>query len=187
MISLNRFPEHSSSKPLSSGALGIDSRKAFSLLEVMVAAVIVAIGILPVFDMISQANQTLSSVEEETVGFALASEMGEWIKSQGYSNLRYPLKGLHIVPSEWIVEKNNHFEIVEEPIRTFEVGKGEKTKVDYDPAKDFQNYSRNTLIFKDEENNGIKVRVIVSWRSKLDKSGQKDKSKVMLELLRFPD
>lgn len=161
----------------------------FTVIEALMAGVIVAIGVIPVFDMISQANKSLSSIEEETVAFGLASEATEWLKAQNYTALEYPEQLLKVFAEGCIARSSEGYaECIEEPVRSFQPSSSSKatTKlvISYEPANQFEIYTRSTRIYKPEQGS-IKVEVMVTWFSRLDPSKAREKSEVKLQFMRF--
>lgn len=161
----------------------------FTLIEALMAGVIVAIGIIPIFDMISQANKSLSSVEEETVAFGLASEATEWLKSQNYTALEYPEQLLKVFAEGCLTKSSEGYvECVEEPVKSFQPPSPSKDAsnfvINYEPAKQFEIYTRSSRIYLPEKG-AIKVEVTVTWLSRLDISKTRQKSEVKLQFMRF--
>ena len=164
-----------------------NNQKGFSVMEALVAAIIVAVGVIPVFDMISQANKAMSSVEEDTVAFGLATESAEWLRAQTFNSLRYPEIYLKFLPKDCLTEMANYYECVESPVKTFESmqNKSDSIKIKYEPADQFSIYTRTSRIHK-PQNNSIKVEVLVNWNSRLDTAKSRDKSEVKLQFMSFP-
>tara|TARA_Y100000589_G_scaffold329451_1_gene376044 strand:- start:2993 stop:3520 length:528 start_codon:yes stop_codon:yes gene_type:complete len=163
-------------------------QKGFSVIEALIAAIIVAVGVIPVFDMISQANKSMSSIEEETIAFGLASESAEWLRAQPFNSLQYPDTYIKFFPQDCLIEMEaGYHECVEAPVQTFEStkSKSEKIKIAYQPAKQFSIYTRKSRIYKPQDN-AIKVEVIVNWNSRLDPSKSREKSEVKLQFMSFP-
>ena len=161
--------------------------KGFSVMEALIAAIIVAVGVMPVFDMISQANKAMSSVEEDTVAFSLATESAEWLRAQTFNSLKYPETYVKFFPKDCLTELDGHYECVETPVKTFESmqSKSETININYEPADQFSIYTRTSRIYK-AHNNSIKLEVLVSWNSRLDTSKSRDKSEVKLQFMSFP-
>ena len=162
-------------------------RKGFSVMEALIAAIIVAVGVIPVFDMISQANKAMSSVEEDTIAFGLATESAEWLRAQTFNSLRYPETYIKFLPKDCLTEMTNYYECVESPVKTFESmqNKSDTIKINYEPVDQFSIYTRTSRIYK-PQNNSIKVEVSVNWNSRLDTAKSRDKSEVKLQFMSFP-
>ena len=164
-----------------------NSQQGFIVIEALIAAIIVAVGVVPVFDMISQANKAMSSVEEDTVAFGLATESAEWLRAQTFNALKYPQTYIKFLPKDCLTETANYYECVEAPVKTFESvkSKSDMIKINYEPADQFSIYTRTSRIYK-PQNNSIKVEVLVKWNSRLDTSKSRDESEVKLQFMSFP-
>ena len=164
-----------------------NSQQGFSVIEALIAAIIVAVGVVPIFDMISQANKAMSSVEEDTVAFGLATESAEWLRAQTFNALKYPQTYIKFLPKDCLTEAANYYECVEAPVKTFESmkTKSDTIKINYEPADQFSIYTRTSRIYK-PQNNSIKVEVLVKWNSRLDTSKSRDESEVKLQFMSFP-
>tara|TARA_B100000674_G_scaffold496446_1_gene526680 strand:- start:1739 stop:2263 length:525 start_codon:yes stop_codon:yes gene_type:complete len=162
-------------------------QKGFSVLEALIAAIIVAVGVVPVFDMISQANRSMSSIEEETIAFGLATESAEWLRAQPFNALKYPEIYVQFFPKDCLTEVVNagYHECVEAPVQTFEPAKSKSEKISYVPAKQFSIYTRTSRIYKPQDD-AIKVEVTVNWNTRLDPSKSREKSEVKLQFMSFP-
>ena len=161
-------------------------QRGFQVIEAVVAALIIAIGVIPVFDMIGQANRSLASVEEETVAFGLATEAGEWIKALSYKDLQYAEHFIKIFPEDSIQQKKDYYYFEEDPVQSFESGGENKTRIDYEPEDQFSKYKRRIEITKDKGGTGVKVQIQVTWKSRMEKSSEGQKNEVKLQFFRFP-
>ena len=161
--------------------------RGFSVMEALMAAIIVAVGVIPVFDMISQANRAMSSVEEDSVAFGLATESAEWLRAQTFNELKYPVTYLKFLPKDCLTEVADYYECIESPVKTFESVQNESDtiKMNYEPATQFSIYTRTSRIYK-PQNDSIKVEVLVHWSSRLDASKTRGKSEVKLQFMSFP-
>jgi len=159
------------------------SRHGLTLIEIIIAVLIVVVAIVPVFDMISGATRGVASVEEETAAFALATEAAEWVKALSYKELRYELGSLAIFPKNSMQALEGGVVFVESPVKTYEAG---GTRVDYEPAEQFKIYNRRTRIHAPAISDGsIKVEVNVKWESRMKSGSEGIQHEVKLQFLRY--
>jgi prepilin-type N-terminal cleavage/methylation domain-containing protein len=159
------------------------SRRGLTLIEVIIAVLIVVVAIIPVFDMISGATRGVASVEEETTAFALTTEASEWLKALSYNELRYKLGSLAIFPKGSMQAVDGGVVFLENSIVSYEAG---GTQVDYEPAEQFKIYKRRSHIFAPSISDGsIKVEVEVSWESRMKTASEGIKHQVKLQFFRY--
>ncbi|PCJ20294.1 MAG: hypothetical protein COB02_04465 [Candidatus Cloacimonadota bacterium] len=155
--------------------LNSQKKKAFTLIEIVIASLLVALSVIPIVNMISQANRSVASIEEETVAFALATEATEWLKALPYKELG----SVHAFTEEFIpggVKEDGIIKFKEEPVTSF-------LNIDYEPKEQFDLYHRYITIEVPENSfNSLKVTVEIKWISKLTK--KKDNS-VKLQFMKF--
>jgi prepilin-type N-terminal cleavage/methylation domain-containing protein len=155
------------------------NKRGFTLIEIMVATAIVALAVIPIFDMMSGANKTMASVEEESIAFGLCTEASEWMQSLSYRELL-------VIPSvaKGFLEFRNiegGFESVEQPVKSLKI---EDKPYAYEPAEQFSAYTRRIRVYRpnDKRPRGIRVVVEVHWKARLRQSQE---NKVSLELAKF--
>ena len=158
--------------------------KGFSLTELVLAILIIVVAMMPVFDMVSGARRNVASVEEETIAFSLASESIEWMRALSYEDLQYRLPVLQIFPEGSLDVKKNRKVFLENPVKSYEVG---KSTIQYEPSTQFKIFQRRTTVFDvDPGSKSIKVQVVVSWKARLELSKSGQDHEVKLEFLSFP-
>jgi prepilin-type N-terminal cleavage/methylation domain-containing protein len=154
-------------------------RSGFTLIEIVIASLIVAVAIIPIINMISQANRSVASVEEETIAFSLVTEASEWLKSLPYRELRQ----VHSYDDAFIPGGTKEGQIItfkEEPVQTFTAG---STEIEYEPKKQYDIFNRYITIQPPEGSfDSLAVKVEVQWTSKLTK---KKGNSVVLEFMTF--
>ena len=150
----------------------------FSLAEIIISTLIIVAGLIPVFDMMSSAQNTVASVEDEVIAFSLATEASEWMRGLSYTDLNYPKFRINIFKDKFIEEKSSYIHL-ENPVETL---KFDDEEIEYKPEKRFKRFSRKIEIFKKESDSGIKVRVTISWKNK--GSGKKD-AKMNMEFIQY--
>ena len=140
--------------------------KGFTLIEIVVASLIVAVSVIPIINMISQANRSVASIEEETIAFALATEACEWLKALPFRELR----SVHAFTDSFIPGGEKEGDVIkfkEEPVQTF---KTNSVEIDYEPKEQFEIFNRYISIEPANESlDSLKVTVEVKWTSKLTK------------------
>jgi prepilin-type N-terminal cleavage/methylation domain-containing protein len=136
-------------------------KKGFTILEIVITSVIVALALIPVFDMISGANRALASIDDESVAFALATESCEWMSSLSYREL-WHAENIEEFPVKRT--DGDGVEFVEEPVSDLQFG---DVLIDYEPVEQFRRFRRYTKVFLPTmEGMPVLVRVTVVWRAK---------------------
>lgn len=153
--------------------------KGFTLIEIVIASLMVAVAIIPIINMISQANRSVASVEEETIAFSLATEASEWLKALPYRELRQ----VHSFSDEFIpggTKEGDKITFIEEPVTSFRAG---STEIDYEPKEQYSIFNRYITIEPPEGSfDSLVVKVEIKWTSKLTK---KKGNSVVLEFMKF--
>ncbi|MCO4783887.1 MAG: prepilin-type N-terminal cleavage/methylation domain-containing protein [Candidatus Cloacimonetes bacterium] len=154
-------------------------RNGFTLIEIVIASLIVAVAIIPIINMISQANRSVASVEEETIAFSLATEASEWLKALPYRELRQ----VHSYQDAFIPGGSKDDGVItfkEEPVQSFTAG---DTQIEYEPKSQYDIFNRYITIEAPEGSlDSLGVKVEVKWTSKLTK---KKGNSVVLEFMKF--
>jgi len=154
-------------------------KQGFTLIEIMVASAILALAVIPIFDMMSGANKTMASVEEESIAYGLCTEAAEWMQSLSYRELL-------VIPSiaKGFLEFRSvegGFESLEQPVKGLKAG---DKPYSYEPAEQFSAYTRRIRVYGPDTNRprGIRIVVEVHWKARLRQSQE---NKVSLELAKF--
>jgi type II secretory pathway pseudopilin PulG len=155
------------------------SNSGFTMLEITVACFIVAMAVIPIFDMISGANKAMASIEDESVAFALATEAGEWFRSLSYSELMTAKQLDYLVPPEPQGASGVCF--MENPLMSQELV---SVAMDYEPPEQYSRFKRKTCVDLPVDTDGMPIRISVEVEWENIGSKGRD-NKVMLEFMKF--
>jgi len=152
-------------------------KSGFTLVEIMVATVIIVLAVIPIFDMISGANKAMASIEEEAIGFALAAEGIEFLNSLGYRELLVVKDSVPFLPFQ---KTKSSYIALEEEMKPLQVG-----GVGFEYAKEtHRGFSRKLEVVLPDPKNPRAIRVVatVRWHSRLR---QGKEGEIQLSFMKF--